>query len=156
QDFENFFHVMAIDYFRSPTERVESFLIHFQLVAECGGLALAQPIDIDDGDQIVQLINARQGSGFPDAAFRALAVTQQDVSAKIQAVEARTESHADSNTQSLPQGTRRHIDEWEPRRWMTFEIIPPFAQLVQFADRNHTVFRPRGIEQRCRMSFRED
>ena len=73
-------------------------------------------LHIDDGDQIVQLINAGQRSRFPDRTFGALAIAHQDVGAVIQLVQSRAKRHAHAHAQTLAQRTGRHIHKRQPRR----------------------------------------
>ena len=80
---------MAIDFFRAPIKSIETFAIRIQIVPERSGLALAQPVHIDQRNQIIQLINPCQRCRFPYAPFGAFAIAEQDISAVIELVQAR-------------------------------------------------------------------
>ena len=54
-------------------------LVH--VVAELRVLALAEPVDVDDRAQVVELVMDRDIGGFPDRSFRHLAVAKQHVGA---------------------------------------------------------------------------
>ena len=122
-------------------------------MAERGFLALTEAIDVDDRDEVVQLVSARERRGFPDAAFGAFAVAEQDVGVVIKLIETRIQRHADADAQSLSQRTAGDIDERQARCGMSFEIVAEFAQFGQFADRHNTVFRPSRVEQGRGMAF---
>ena len=84
QYFEDFLHIVAVDHFRAPTKRLETFLINLDVMAKRRRLALAQAIDIDQGHKVRQAVNAGQGGRFPHAAFGTFAVAEQDIGAEIQ------------------------------------------------------------------------
>jgi len=46
---------------------------------EHGGVALAEPVDVKHGHEVVELVEAGEGEGLPDGAFRTLPVTHQAV-----------------------------------------------------------------------------
>lgn len=56
-----------------------ALLVDVHLVLQRGGVALAQAVDVQDGDKVVQLVDARKGHSLPDGALRQLAVTQHAV-----------------------------------------------------------------------------
>jgi hypothetical protein len=85
--FDDFINVVPVDFLCAPAEGFEPLFVNVQVVAESGGLALAEPIDVDDGHQVVQLIDSGQGSGLPHSAFGAFAVPEQDIGAVIQVVQ---------------------------------------------------------------------
>jgi hypothetical protein len=51
---------VAVDNFGAPMERFEFVLVRFEVVTECRGLALPEAIHIDDRDQIVEAVDARE------------------------------------------------------------------------------------------------
>src|SRR4029078_11890912 len=101
EHFENLVHVMTIDHFSAPAERLKSFLVNIHVVTKRSRLTLSEAIDVDDPDQVVELINAGKRSGFPDVAFGDFAVTHEHVSFEIELVESRAERHADADAQAL-------------------------------------------------------
>src|SRR5439155_24563927 len=108
---------------------VETRAVSFELSTEGCRLALAKTIPIDQRDQIVQMVNARDRGGLPNGPFRALAVAEQDVSSKIQVIEFRAERHAGAGAQALAQRACRHVNERQPRGGMPFQIGAEQAQL---------------------------
>ena len=71
-----------------------------EIMTERRRLAVAQAIHIHDGDQSVQLANARQRRRLPHGALGDLAVAEQHVGAVIQMVEPRGECHAGTHAQT--------------------------------------------------------
>ena len=51
---------MAVDLLGAPAERFETLFVGGKIVTECGFLALAEPVDVDDGNEVVELVNAGQ------------------------------------------------------------------------------------------------
>ncbi len=124
--------VMAVHHvFHAPAERLEPFAINADVVPKRRGLALAQTIHVHDGDQIVQLANARQRRRLPHRALGDFAIAEQHVGAVIEMIESRGQRHADSHAQTLAQRTRRHVHERQPRRRMAFQVGADLAQLQQ-------------------------
>src|SRR5262245_2420656 len=111
---------MALDHLRAPVDRFEAPAINLEVVTKCRRLALAEPVYVDDGNQIVQLINTRRGRCFPDASLGAFAVAKQHVGAKVQIVQPRTQCHANAEAQTLSKRTCRHIHERKSWRGMAF------------------------------------
>ena len=65
--------------------------------------AVMQAVGVHDGDEIVELVDARERSGLPHGALGDFAVAEQDVGAEIEMVEPRGQGHADADAQALPQ-----------------------------------------------------
>lgn len=67
EHFENFLNIVAvIQRLDAPAERLETLAINADVMAEGGGLALAEAVDVHNGDEILELIDARERCGFPD------------------------------------------------------------------------------------------
>lgn len=58
-----------------------ALLVDVHLVLQWGRITLAQAVDIKNGDEVVQLIEAGEGHGLPHGAFRQLAISQQAIDA---------------------------------------------------------------------------
>ena len=139
QHFENFLDVVAVHILDAPAERLEPFAIDADVVAERGGLALAETVRIHDGDEIVQLVNAGERGGFPDRAFGEFAVAEQDVGVVIEIVQPRGQRHADADAEALAERAGGHIHKRQPRGGMAFEVAAELAQLQQFSAGNKPV-----------------
>ena len=70
---------MAVDDLGVPAEGLGFALLDVEVVLEHCSLALAEPVDVDDVDQVVELVVGGEGHGFPDAALGALTVSAQTV-----------------------------------------------------------------------------
>jgi hypothetical protein len=125
-------------------------------MAERRRLALAEPVRVNDGDQIIQFVNSRERRRFPNRAFGDFAIAHQDVGVVIQFVQSRGERHADADAEALAERTRRHVREREARRGMTFQFAGELPERRQFGNRQKTVFRPRGVKQRRGVAFRQN
>ena len=156
QHLENFIHVVAVNLLGAPPERLESFLVNIQIVAESGCLALAETVHVHDGDKIVELVDAGERRGFPDRAFGDFTIAEQHVGSVIQLVQARTQRHAHAHAQALAERTGRHIHERQPGSGMSFKIAPDLAQLEQFLRREKAGLGPGRIQQRRRVTLREN
>ena len=156
QHLGDFLDVVAVNHFHAPAEGFKPFGIDADVVAERRRLALAEAVGVHDGDEIVQFVNARDVRGLPDRAFGDFAVAEQDVGVVIQLVEPRGQRHASADAQALAERTGRHVHERQPRRGMAFEIGGEFAQRQQFARGKEAGLRPRGVEERRGVAFRQN
>lgn len=77
-----------------------------------GWVTLAQPVDVKNGNEVVQLVNPGKGHGLPDRALGHFPVSQQAIDAV--AVDKRQVENETLNTtlpRNLPdRGTARHTD----------------------------------------------
>ena len=67
---KEFVYVVAINDLGVPAKSFHSLLENIQVMLIHGGLTLAQTVHINDVDQIVELVVAGKGHGFPHGAFR--------------------------------------------------------------------------------------
>ena len=111
EDFEQFIDVMTIDFFGAPAEGFEAAFVNVEVVFESGRLALAKAVDIDNGNEIVELINPGERCGFPNGAFGAFAIAEQDVGTIVEFIEPGAKSHADADTEALAKGACGDISE---------------------------------------------
>ena len=100
--------------------------------------------------EIIQLIDAGERCCFPNGAFGAFAVAEEDVGAIIQLVEPRAQGHAHTDAKALAKRTGRNIHERKPRRGMTFEVAGQLAKREQMFAREKPEFSPGRIKQRAR------
>ena len=147
---------MAVNLLRAPAEGLETLLVRRHVVAQRGGLALAEPVHVHNGNQVVQVVDARQRGRFPHRALGAFAVAEQDISAVVQVVEPRAQRHADADAQALAQRAGRHIRKRQARGRMAFEVAAELAELEQVLHREQPGLRPGGVQQRRGVAFGED
>ena len=145
EHFEDLVEVVPVNLLSAPAESFEALLVHRKVMAQHGRLALAEAVHINHRYQIVEVVVARQCRRFPHGTLGAFAVAQQDVSAVVQIVQPRAQSHADADAQTLAQRTGGHIDKWEARSRMAFEVVAELAQLEQFLHREQSGLSPCGV-----------
>ena len=69
--------VVSVDLDRLPAERVRSIAIRVEIPADHRLAALAEPVDVDDRRQVVELVVRRVLECFPHRALGHLAVAAQ-------------------------------------------------------------------------------
>src|SRR5205809_155274 len=111
-------------------------------------VALAWAIDVDDRDEIAEAVNPGERRRFPHAALGAFAVAHQHVSAEVEIIQARAESHAHADAEPLSKRTGRDIHKRQARRRMAFEVTGEFAEAEQLMDGDQTIFGPGGVKHR--------
>src|SRR5690349_12293290 len=84
KDFDDFVEVVAVNFLGPPAEGLEPIFINIQIMAKGSGLTLAEPVDIHNGDEVIQMIDPGERGCFPNASFCDLAVTEQDVGSIIE------------------------------------------------------------------------
>ena len=92
---------MPVNLLRAPAKGLETPLVRRHVMAQHGGLALAEPVYVHHGNQVVQVVEARQCGRFPHRALGAFAVAEQDIGAVVQFVEVRAQRHSDADAQAL-------------------------------------------------------
>jgi hypothetical protein len=152
---ENLVEVVPIDGEDRPAEGGEAPGIGVQIVLEHRVLALSEPIDVHDGDEVVQPVIGGEGGGFPHGAFGGLAVAHQAVDPCRIAFPFQSQRHARRDRQPLPQRAGGDGMPCEAWRRMPLQIALEFAQRVQMLHGECARFCPCRIEQRRRMPFGE-
>ena len=117
--------------------------------------ALAEPVDVDDPAERIELVVRRGLRRLPDRAFGRLAVAEQHVGAVVGLDAARVERDADAGADALSERSGRDIDPRQPRRRMSLEIGIEAPQRQQLIARDDARLGPGGIEDRRRVSFRQ-
>ena len=143
----------VVERFDAPAEGLKTFHINADVMTEHRRLTLAETVRVHDRDEIAQLVKAREVRGFPNGTFGDFTVTEENVSVVIELVLLGRKGHADADAETLTERTGRHIGECEARRRMTFKVVAELAEFQQFRNRDKTIFRPRGVEQRRGVSF---
>jgi len=60
ESLDEFFDVVTVNNDSTETERFSARSIELEIVLEGGGLALSKPVDVKDGDQVVELVVATE------------------------------------------------------------------------------------------------
>ena len=153
---QNLLHVVAVNDFRAPVERLKPLAINLHVMPKRRRLALTKAIHIDDRDQIAQLIDPGEGSGLPNRTLGAFAIAHQDVGPVIEVVQSGAQRHAHPHAQTLAQRAGGDIDKGKTRGRVPFQVAAQFAQGGQVLPREQTQLRPNGVQQRRRVAFREN
>ena len=83
---------------------------------ELGRAALAQPVDVDNGGEVAELVVAGLVERLPDRAFRGLAVPAQHPGVVVEPVQvAAGQAHADRVGQALAERAGGHVDPGQYR-----------------------------------------
>ena len=151
--FGDLLQIMAIDLLGAPAEGLKAPFVGAKVTRERRGLALAEPVDIHNRDEVVQVVDACQRGRLPDRAFRAFAIAEQHIGPVVQVVQLRAQRHAHPDRQPLAQRPGRHIHEWQARCRMAFEVAAELTQLEQLLHRKQPRLRPGRIQQGRGMAF---
>ncbi len=151
------FQVVTVDLDRIPAERPGARRVGFDIPAQHRLAALAEPIDVDDRGQVVQLVVRGVVERLPHRALGHLAVAQQDPHVVGQLVQILAgQADADADRQALAERTGGHVDPRDQRRRMALQPTAELAEGQQLV----VGHRPRGlverVEQRRRVPFGED
>src|SRR4051794_38155565 len=80
---QNLFKVVSIYRAHLPTKRGKPLGIDFNIMVIHRSLTLPETIDVNNGNEIIQLVIRRERRSFPDAAFGNFSVAEQDVHSVI-------------------------------------------------------------------------
>ena len=148
--------VVAVDDDRMPAEGAPPLPVAVQVVAPLRRPALAEPVDVRDGAQVVEPVAVRDLGRLPHRALRRLPVADQHVGPMRRADAPGVERDADRGADALPERSGRHVDERKARRRVPFQIAVDPAEPEQIVRRHETRLGPGGVEQRRGMPLRED
>ena len=108
--------VVAVDDEDPGAERGRAGGVGVHVPAQVGGAALAEPVDVDDRDQVGQLVVGGLVQGLPDGALGHLAVAAQDPDPVRELVEVLPgQRHAHRVGQALAQRAGGHVDPGQHR-----------------------------------------
>ena len=149
--------VVTVDLDRVPAEGPRALDVHLGVPADHRLAALAEPVDVDDRGQVVELVVRRVLEGLPHRALRHLTVAAQHPDAGGQAVELLcSEAHAHADWQTLSERAGRHIHPGDERRWMSFEDAAELAVREQLLVVDHAGRAKDRVEERRGVPLRED
>jgi hypothetical protein len=150
--------VVAVDGEHPGPERGRPPVVGVQVPGKLGGTALAEPVDVDDGDEVGQLVVGGLVERFPDRPLGHLAVTTQDPDPVRQLVQVLAgQRDADAVRQALPEGSGGHVDPGEDRGGMAFQPRPEAAVAGhQLLVGDHPDRLIDGVEQRRGVALGED
>ena len=108
--------VVAVDLDRVPAEGLDPALVAVEVPAEHRLAGLAEAVDVDDRDDVVQALPAGVLEGLPHRALGHLGVAAQAPDAVGQLVQvACRHRDADRDRQALAERARRHVRRRDPR-----------------------------------------
>ncbi len=149
--------VVAVDLDRVPAERLRPSRVGVEIPLVHGRAGLAEAVDVDDGDEVVELVVGGVLECLPDAALRHLRVTAQHPDAVRQSVELLAgERHAHGDRQTLAQRAGRHVHPRQDRCGVALDAAAELAegQHLRVADRTGRLVH--RVQQRRRVALAED
>ena len=149
--------VVAVDLDRVPAERARPVRVRVEVPAVHRLAALAEPVDVDDRDEVVQLVVGGVLECLPLRALGDLAVAQEHPDPEGQPVELLAgERHPDAVGKALSEGAGGDVDPRDARGRMALEHAPELAVGLQVVDRDGAGRAEHAVEERRGMSLRED
>ena len=121
-------HVMSVNHLRIETFRLEFQPVAFHVVLVHRRLALAQPVDVSDHGQIIEVVVRGERGRFPDLPFRQFAVAGKHVNARRALIHPRANREARAYRKSLAQRPCRGVHAMNPRRWVALELAGKLPQ----------------------------
>ena len=149
--------VVTVDRDRVPAERASAGDVDVEIPADHRLAALAQPVDVEDRGQVVELVVGRVLERLPHRAFGHLAVAAEHPGSRRHAVEAlRGERRADPDREPLSERAGGDVDPGKDGRGMPLEPASELAVRKQLLVRDHARCEVEGVEQRRGVPLRED
>ena len=149
--------VVAVDLDRVPAEGARPVRVRVEVPAVHRLAALAEPVDVDDRDEVVELVVRAVLERLPLRALGDLAVAEEHPDAERKPVELLPgERHADAVRQALAEGAGGDVDPGDPRRRMPLEHAPELPVGREVLDGESARGAVHPVEERGRVPFRED
>ncbi len=149
--------IMTVDLDGPPAERLGAPCIHRSVAVDHGRAALAQPVGVDDDDEVVKPVVSGVLERLPYRALGQLAVPAQDEHprrARLKAGQRQRQSDACGDT--LAQRAGRDVHPGQDRPRVPLQAATGLAVGQQLV----VVYRPHrlqpGVEQRGRVALRQD
>jgi hypothetical protein len=115
-------------------------------VSEHGRPRLAERVDVDDGDEVVERAMAGHLGRLPHGALRGLAVAEQHEHARVASREASAEGQPDPHAETLPQRARCHVHERQTRRRVPLQLALEVAKVGELLALQRPHFRPGRVQ----------
>ena len=110
-----FDNIVSVHNHRVESKALQSLAILFHVMLQRCGVTLAQSVDVEDGAEVVKLVEAGKVERLPDVSLHRLAISNEAVGAVGRLVKVLgTVSHACSNAEPLTQGSGGHINKRQP------------------------------------------
>jgi hypothetical protein len=149
--------VVPVDHDRMPTERLRALPVRVGVPAEHRLAALAEPVDIEDRRQVVELVVRSVVERLPDRSLGRLAVAVEHPDVGRHPVEVLgAQRHSDPDRESLSERTGGYVHPGQHRSRVALEAaaVLPVSQQLLVVDRAN---RPEDrIEEGRGMAFGED
>ena len=71
---------MSVHHQCIEAKALQASSVHVHFMLESSGFRLAKTVDVKDGHQVVELLDASKAQSFPDAALSTLSITNQTIS----------------------------------------------------------------------------
>jgi hypothetical protein len=115
-------HVMAVDGEHPRAERLHPAGVRVQVPGQLGRAALAEPVDVDQRDQVAQLVVRRLVQGLPDRALGQLTVAAQHPHPVVRPVQVLArQGDADRVGQALAERAGGHVHPGQHRGGMPLQ-----------------------------------
>jgi hypothetical protein len=148
---------MAVDLDRAPAERAGTGGVGARVPSEHGLAALPEPVDVDDGDQVLEAGVAGAREGLPHGALGELAVAREHPYAVGDPVERLArERDADADGQPEPERAGGDVDPGQSRGGVAFEAAAELAVCGELLLVDRTGGAVHRVEQRRGVALGED
>ena len=149
--------VVAVDLDRVPAEGFRPVRVRVEVPAVHRLAALAEPVDVDDRRQVVELLVGRVLERLPHRSLGHLAVAAEDPGAVRQAVEPLArERDAHAVRQPLPERAGRDVDPRDDRSRVPLEAAAELAEREELLVGDRPGRLVDRVEQRRGVALRED
>ena len=149
--------VMAVDRDRVPAEGFRAAHVGVEVPADHRLARLAEPVDVDDRGEVVELLVSGVLEGLPHRALGHLGVSAQAPGPERQAVEPLAgQRDADRDRQPLAERARGHVDPREHRHGMALELRAELAEAQEVLVGDRPGRFQHGVVQRRRVPLGED
>ncbi len=149
--------VVAVDRDRVPAEALGAAHVAVEVPAVHRLARLAEPVDVDDRGQVVELVERAVLERLPDRSLRHLGVAAQAPDAVGQAVEPLAgERDADRDRQPLAERAGRHVGRRDARRRVALEPRVELPERQQLGVVDDPGRLEHGVVERRRVALGED